>query len=148
MTDELKEAIESLREISPKLNAATDDANRVVAMVEKFLGEECSIGVEAKVHIDEESLPDNESKDLWLHYCRIASKFQFAVEVTVYNNGTDESRREYFGSWSQAPRALRLRTFPRIPKLLKEISETAKTTTKKVEESGKAVESVLKALKG
>ncbi len=38
MTDELKKRMARLRELAPRLNAATDQASRVVAMVEKFLG--------------------------------------------------------------------------------------------------------------
>ena len=48
MTDELKKRMARLRELAPRLNSATDQASRLVAMVEKFLVEELHIGISAE----------------------------------------------------------------------------------------------------
>ena len=53
MTDELKRRMAKLREIAPRLNAATDQASKLVAQVEKFLVEELHIGVSAEVCYEE-----------------------------------------------------------------------------------------------
>jgi hypothetical protein len=45
MTDELMERMARLREIAPRLNSATDQASKLVAMVEKLLVEELHIGI-------------------------------------------------------------------------------------------------------
>jgi hypothetical protein len=45
MTDELKERIARLREIAFRLNSATDQTSKLVAMVEKLLVEELHIGI-------------------------------------------------------------------------------------------------------
>jgi hypothetical protein len=48
MKDELKKRMARLRELAPRLNSATDQASRLVAMVEKFLVEELHIGISAE----------------------------------------------------------------------------------------------------
>jgi hypothetical protein len=48
MTDELKKRMARLRELAPRLNSATDQASRLVAIVEKFLVEELHIGISAE----------------------------------------------------------------------------------------------------
>jgi hypothetical protein len=48
MTDELKKRMERLRELAPRLNSATDQASRLVRMVEIFLVEELHIGISAE----------------------------------------------------------------------------------------------------
>ena len=48
MTDELKKRMARLRELAPKLNSATDQASRLVTMVEIFLVEELHIGISAE----------------------------------------------------------------------------------------------------
>ena len=53
MTDELKRRMARLREIAPRLNVATDQASKLVAMVEKFLVDELHIGVSAEVSYEE-----------------------------------------------------------------------------------------------
>ena len=45
MTDELKERMARLREIAPRLNSATDQTSKLVAMVEKLLVKELHIGI-------------------------------------------------------------------------------------------------------
>jgi hypothetical protein len=48
MSDELKKRMARLREIAPQLNSATDQASKLVAMVEKLLVEELHIGISAE----------------------------------------------------------------------------------------------------
>src|SRR5262245_51046116 len=53
MTDELRRRMARLREIAPRLNVATDQASKLVAMVENFLADELHIGVSAEVSYEE-----------------------------------------------------------------------------------------------
>ena len=61
MTDELRRRMARLREIAPRVNAATDQASKLVALVEKFLVEELRIGVSAEVCYEE--LPAGNDED-------------------------------------------------------------------------------------
>jgi hypothetical protein len=45
ITEELKERMARLREIAPRLNSATDQTSKLVAMVEKLLVKELHIGI-------------------------------------------------------------------------------------------------------
>ena len=59
----LPDAIASLRELSPQLNEATDEAAAVVSDVEKFLNEECSIGLPVRVEIASEDMKLDENDE-------------------------------------------------------------------------------------
>jgi hypothetical protein len=45
ITEELNERMARLREIAPRLNSATDQISKLVAMVEKLLVKELHIGI-------------------------------------------------------------------------------------------------------
>ena len=45
ITEELKERMARLREIAPRLNTATDQTSKMVAMVEKLLVKALHIGI-------------------------------------------------------------------------------------------------------
>src|SRR2546423_9529540 len=45
MTDDLRKSIDTLRGVTSRMEAATAEAEHVVLMVEKFLNEECELGV-------------------------------------------------------------------------------------------------------
>src|SRR5438309_8963905 len=49
MMDDLQQAIEKLRFLSPQLNAAVEEAQRTVDMVEHFLSDECRLAIQAEV---------------------------------------------------------------------------------------------------
>ena len=69
MTDELKRRLARLREIARRLNAATDQASRLVAQVGRFLVEELHIGISAEVFYEE--LPagtDDDNRALWIRH--------------------------------------------------------------------------------
>jgi hypothetical protein len=84
MSKKLKKAFAALREIAPKLNDATSSANDAVEQVEKFLNEECSIGLPCWILADKiESDEGPTVRHLWLGYDRIDGKFRIAVEELV-----------------------------------------------------------------
>src|SRR5687767_5355800 len=114
MTEALSDAVQKLRTLSPKLNAATDLATKAVARVEKFLNDECSIGLPAETRAW-----ITETERVSLAYDRHESKFRILIRYE--DPGSDEVRREV--AWSEAPRGDKLATFAHLAKLLEEVAE-------------------------
>src|SRR5437879_70397 len=85
MTDPMRKSIEALRGLAPRLNAATDDAGRVVQMIEKFLADECRLSLSAWVALDGEDdddaapppAPMMATKSLG--YARLAGRFRIVL---------------------------------------------------------------------
>jgi hypothetical protein len=150
MTDELKRRLAKLREIAPRLNAATDQASKLVAQVEKFLVEELRIGVSAEVCYEE--LPAG--TDDGNHALRIRHSLAFGrsggsfrihvVTETVavddgFPGGTTLSQERML--WPSCPRETKLKALEKLPELLDKIIEeaerlaqTSETTRVKVAE--------------
>src|SRR5687768_10043052 len=78
MTADLSAAIAKLRQLSPKLNHVTDEANQVVSMVERFLNEECRIGIPCAVM----AWAGDENDDTgFLAYDRHGGRFRIVVQT-------------------------------------------------------------------
>jgi hypothetical protein len=134
MTDELKRRMAKLRDLAPRLNAATDQASRLVAAVEKFLVEELHIGVSAEVCY-EELLAGNDGDDRMLRirhslaFGRGGGAFRIHVlkETVAVDDGagaraTLEQERIL---WPSCSRETRLKAFEKLPELLDRIIEEA-----------------------
>jgi hypothetical protein len=150
MTDELKRRMAKLREIAPRLNAATDQASKLVAMVEKFLVEELRIGVSAEVSYEE--LPagtDDDNHELRilhsLAFGRSGGSFRVHVvrETVVVDDGapTRTILAQERILWPSCSRETKLKAFEKLPELLDKIIEeaerlarTSETTRAKVVE--------------
>ena len=93
MTKELRDSIEKIRALAPKLNAATDAAQAIVTRVEAFLNDECSIGIPAEVgacfrrdFLTADAVEDSDGNaedasapyERWWHLCyeRVDGKFR------------------------------------------------------------------------
>ncbi|MCY2928761.1 MAG: hypothetical protein NTV86_04565 [Planctomycetota bacterium] len=158
MTTELKHSIEALRAISPKLNKATDQAAALVQAVEKFLTEECSIGVSAWVDVcwrDETDDPtvtedDRWGRQIWMGYDRCGGRFRIVVRSALIHpdgqclDGEDDEDKTV--PWFEAPRDLKLETFAKLPVLLGAIAEQAAKAVAAAEQSSEAVAQVIEAL--
>jgi len=157
MTETLRESIENLRSLSPKLNKATDDANNVVQAVETFLNDECRLGVPAEVLAIEN---DDEHSDTSLAYARVAGKYRIAV-TTRWFKVRDEDGTPFtddFGNpepilmsvetsaWSESPRAMKLKTFKELPTLLEQLAKEAEEAISSTTEASEAVGKILAAL--
>ena len=157
-----KQSIERLRTLSPQLNESTDEANRVVAMVETFLNDECSIGLPAEVVVCKvtkriETPSDNRYEDpktttaveyTTLNYERVDGTFRIAVEVGLSHEGGDEWEQTSLTPWASCPRSVKLATFPKLGDLLTEICESTEKAIEQTTETSKAVEEILGALNG
>jgi len=158
MTEDLKASIDLLRKVSPKLNKATDEAHEVVAEVERFLNNECSIGVRAIVGIDEEDLPEDRRRDTYLVYDRVDGKYRIAVETVLVENVQMEGMstvnayeatrycREDITPWVSCPRHIKLESFPKLPRLLKYIGEKVQEIASLTNDAIKAVKETRKAM--
>jgi hypothetical protein len=150
MTDELKRRMAKLREIAPRLNAATDQASKLVAMVEKFLVEEIHIGVSAEVCYEEVPAgTDDDNHALRIRHAlafgRSGGSFRIHVvreTVAVEDGGPARTTLAQDRMlWPSCTRETKLKAFEKLPELLDKIIEeaeqlarTSETTRAKVEE--------------
>jgi len=156
MTEELTSHMERIRSLSPKLNKATDQAAGIVDRIEKFLSDECSIGISAAIpFLDVSTGRKSLCEVSSLVYERIAGKFRVGIVVQTYrenvtdlqtNSLTTESVKREVAAWSSADRETKLASFEKLPEMLKEIAEKAEKATASVGAAAKSAEAVLKAL--
>ena len=160
MTDDLKAAIKSIETTVPNLNKAVDQAGQLVRQVEAFL-ERQKLGVAAEVVVESRNLAeessDGESLDkfkeyLSLAYSRVGGKFRIAVVTEKVRDGADlNGNLAYFTEvidetpWLNSSRDMRLRTFPKLPDLLKVLAESAEASEKSLAETNATVAELLKA---
>ena len=134
MTDELKRRMAKLREIAPRLNAATDQASKLVAMVEKFLVEELHIGVSAEVCY--EDLPAGTDEDNHalrirhsLAFGRVSGSFRIHVIRETIDTDDGAAGRTTLAQervlWPSCTRETKLKAFEKLPELLDKIIEEA-----------------------
>jgi hypothetical protein len=152
MTDELRRRMAKLREIAPRLNAATDQASKLVAMVEKFLVEELHIGVSAEVCYEE--LPagtDDDDHALRIRnslaFGRVGGSFRIHVvrETVAVEDGasartTLEQERIL---WPSCSRETKLKAFEKLPELLDKIIEEAERLARTSEETRVKVDAMM-----
>jgi hypothetical protein len=157
MTLELQNSIQNIRGLAPKLNKATDEAARVVAVVEKFLGEECGVGIEVRHHVrGEDGLDDG----LWLEYKRHNGKFRLVVTETfvrrdhngepIEDNAADQpdvfQRDSKSVAWTEAGRGEKLASFAALPDLLNHLARDMQDSVDSVVAVSTAVEQLGGAL--
>ena len=141
MTEPLRKSIESLRALAPKMNAATDDAARVVQMVEKFLADDCRLTLTAWVPLEGDG---DASVEKCLGYTRLANRFRIVLRQNPSNgleNGRADAGQAY--AWTDAPRGERLHSFRQLPHLLDHIAELAQSCIKSAAETSSVVSRIL-----
>jgi hypothetical protein len=145
MSKKVRRAIETLQELSPKLNDTTSAANDTVAKVEAFLNDQCSIGLPCWIlaeRIGSKEAPSEQH--VWLGYDRVDGKFRVVVEQLIRH----EDREEHTGPkpWASCSRDLKLNTLPKLPKLLEAIAEEACKMAEKNDTAILAIETILSAM--
>jgi hypothetical protein len=135
MTDELKKRMARLREIAPRLNSATDQASRLVAMVERTLVDELHIGISAE-SAEFDSWPAGKDEDgnarvvrQTLAFGRVGTAYRIHVvdEIGIVDDDGDwqESISRLQTPWPSCGRETKLKAIDKLPELLdKIISET------------------------
>ena len=132
MDKQVTDSIDAIRKLSPQLNAATDSANELVNRIERFLNDECSVGVPAEVRemrIRREMaiIQGNDTRESRLCYDRVDGKFRIAVHRYTCkpdreDHGDDLMVEDATVPWASCPRGEKLATFVLLPALLKEIA--------------------------
>jgi hypothetical protein len=149
MTDELQKRMLRLRQLAPRLNSATDQASRLVAMVEKFLVDELHIGISAEssefnswsAGTDE----DGGARMIYqtLAFGRVGAGYRIHVvdEMAIVDEEgrRQESVRKQSTPWPSCGREAKLRAIEKLPELLDKIiqeterlGETAGETASKI----------------
>ncbi len=149
MTDELKKRMARLRELAPRLNNATDQASRLVAMVDKFLVEELHIGISAEsTEFNSWSTGKDEDDNervirQTLAFGRVGAGYRIhVVEETVIVDKEGRGQ-ELIGkqatAWPSCGRETKMRAIEKLPELLDKIiqeterlAETAGDTASKI----------------
>lgn len=129
---ELREAVESLRSLAPRLNKITDEANEIVRSVEQFLNEECSVGISA--HFRYKDFEGTTDGGVFLEYRRVGQKYRIAI-VEADDNYRDTSVKP----WADSSRQDKLESFPYLPELLRHIAEKVSEQVQKVEVAARDV---------
>ncbi len=135
MTDELKQRMARLRAIAPRLNNATDQASKLVALVERFLTEELRIGISAESSgfNSWSAGKDEDGKSLMVHQTLAFGRVNGAYRIHVVDElriVDDEGGPQGLVSrqatlWPSCGREIKLRAVEKLPELLdKIINET------------------------
>jgi hypothetical protein len=149
MTDELKKRMARLRELAPRLNTATDQASRVVAMVEKFLVDELHIGISAEsTEFNAWNAGKDEDGNSRMAYQKLAfGRLGAGYRIHVVDETTivdDEGHRQDLVSkqatpWPSCGRETKMRAIEKLPELLDKIiqeterlAETAGETASRI----------------
>lgn len=167
MTSELRAKLAKLRAVAPQLNEATEEANRIVSVVERFLGEELSLGIGESTGFYEnyQMASDDQDEDeddpaawkvyrrSYLEYGRIGGKYRiFITQQTVRDidphSNSDEMKilaTEEI-AWSSCPREVKLRAFTKLPELLEAIVDQALELTAEAAKTAETVRDLLDAM--
>jgi hypothetical protein len=161
MTDELKKRMARLREIAPRLNGATDQASRLVAMVEKLLVEELHIGISAESAAFNDWLAGKDDGGnlrkvrQTLAFGRVGTGYR--IHVVDEMGIVDEEERwqrtvsKQTTPWPACGRETKLKAVEKLPDLLDQIiSETerlAKSATESASKIGEMIGETMVAAK-
>ncbi len=137
MSSDLSQAVNKLRELSPQLNAAVIEADRVVSLVERFLVEECGLGVEAEIPLH---YNDKGKAVTLLRYASCNGVFRVAV------THTDGSTHFVTRPWSECDRNQRLVSFSALPKLLIAVAKSVEQQINSTTATAGTVGQIIKAL--
>jgi hypothetical protein len=137
MSDDLEMRLTVLREIMPRLKAATDRASELVARVEKILVDELGVEVSARVCIDD---------DHYLVFARLDGEYQIHVieeKVVMDDFFAEPTSQEFSIPWERCRREIRLKAVEKLPALVKKIAEEAKDLVGAAEQAACQLDEVL-----
>ena len=137
MSNDLRQAVNKLRALAPQLNSAVEEAHRVVQMVERFLNQECQLGVEAEVPV---TYNDQGKASVLLRYGPIEG----AYRITMTN--TDGESRFITRPWVNCDRGEKLTSFPALPKLLMAVAKAVETQILSTSTTVATVSQIMSAL--
>lgn len=145
MTENLRSQIAHLRSLSPELNRVTDQAARLVSVVENFLSDECQFSIPAHVVMSRTDHPDGSDDETRLEYARLEGKFKLVVSQ-VSSDPAGESYVQSKTAWSECPRDIKLWSIEHIPDLLVAIGKRIERTISSAGKASKNIEDLLLAI--
>jgi hypothetical protein len=156
MTDELREKIESLRAITPRLNKAIDAAAATIKTANDFLAE-VGIGVSGESSCyTSEPHPNPPDHRVWqvdshLAYGRYGSDGKFCIHIVCLDQASDDGDNwEILGrqswAWGSLSREEKLKSFAMLPSLLDNIVANALRITEEAEKAEATIRKTMDAL--
>lgn len=153
MTDAVRTVVSQLREVTPKINRATDDATAAVRSVESFLSG-LDVGISAGVMynngvntVEFDGVHESVVNiAMSLIYQRHDGKYRITIVESRSNDGGETWIDERVIPWLEARRDEKLASFPSLPVLLDGINEEAESLVEQADSAGAAVAEILSAL--
>ena len=137
ISDGLRQAMDQLRAVSGQLNQATDEATRLIVQVERFLNQECSLGIAAGVILNESPMEQGLRRQVELKYGRLSKGFGLSICTKELAGDVITARTST--PLLQAPRTEKLQAVAQLPALLVKLSQKATELAARAQESCKAV---------
>ncbi len=137
MSNDLRQAVNKLRALAPQLNSAVEEAHRVVQMVERFLNQECQLGVEAEVPV---TYNDKGKASVLLRYGPIDGAYRIAM------TNSDGESRFVTRPWVNCDRGEKLTSFPALPKLLMAVAKSVESQIMSTSTTVATVSQIMSAL--
>lgn len=135
--DELQQAVAKLRTLSPKLNSAVEQAQRVVLQVEHFLAHECQLAVQADVPV---TYNDKGIAVTLLRYGRMNGKYHIGLTQT------DGDSRFVSRAWVECDRNEKLASFPALPRLVLAVTKAVESQISATNATTNTITSLMSAL--
>jgi len=146
MADMLRARLERLGDLAKRVNAATDEAARIVQGVESYLSDTIHLGVGAAITIDlDEDRDEGNRSEKRLVYDRYGSKFRIFVLHDLDFQGVPDRQEKTL--WANCPRDVKLLAFNCLPALLDELAERLEGTLEQVKLNSETIQSLLPPLK-
>ena len=139
-SEELRPRLDRVQELSKKLNAATDNAGRVIQGVESFLSDVCHLGIHSSIQIAHD---DSESTTWTLCYNKFGYKYRFFILET--HSGMQELPDGVL--WANCSRDLKLLAYEHLPHLLDKLIDMAERRLDRLEANTKTIEEYLPPIK-
>jgi hypothetical protein len=135
--EDLQLAVAKLRALSPKLNSAVEQAQRVVIQIEHFLAHECQVAIQAEVPV---AYNDKGVAVTLLRYGRVDGKFRIAL------TSTDGDSRFVSRAWTECDRSEKLASFAMLPKLVLAVTKAVEDQINATTKTTKTVGTLMAAL--
>jgi hypothetical protein len=157
MTKELKQSLDRLKAVTPKLNKAADEAMALFTSTERFLIE-CGVGIPAIQVMSDAQVAGHERENSDGAFCPIVNeynaiafdrhggKFRLLFRVWQECDGELDSPAEDV-PLAEASRLVKLESVRHLPALLQRIADQAEATLKAAEGSADAVKTMLAEMK-
>jgi hypothetical protein len=151
MTDQMKQRLDALRAVTPRLNATTDEVSNIVKSVETILTDELGIGLSAMTsHFAERPGEDDVTVFEYLAYGRVNGSFR--IHVVLSSERRNDEGSGIYGTWEvvatervlwpSCSREQKLRAFTQLPELLEKLAASAEELAAAAAETAAAVKAM------